>query len=67
MVEQLIERIQAEAQRRGIAPSTLCREAVNDGKLFKRLQDGGTVTLPTFQRLNAWMNTPPEQAKATAE
>jgi hypothetical protein len=54
MIKEIIHRIETESAARGIAPSTFCLRAVNDGKFFKRLQEGGTINLRTLDKLNAY-------------
>jgi hypothetical protein len=51
---ELIQLIERAAHTRGLAASTFCRLAVNDGKLIGRLRDGGTVTLDTVRRIEAF-------------
>jgi hypothetical protein len=54
MSEKVISLIENEAGQRGIAPSTLCLRAVNDGKLFKRLVQGGSINLRTLEKLESY-------------
>jgi len=58
MEKQILEQIEAQAALRGISPKTLCRFAVNNGKLHSRLQSGGSITLQTVAKLNAFFMTP---------
>jgi len=52
----LLSQIESFLSETGIQPSTLGRQAVNDGKLIERLRDGGTVTLETATRIVEWMD-----------
>lgn len=51
----LIAEIEAAARRHGLAPTTLCRLVVRDGKFFRRLQEGGDCTLRTADRIRAFI------------
>ena len=51
----LIAEIEAAARRHGLAPTTLCRLVVRDGKFFRRLLDGGDCTLRTADRIRAFI------------
>jgi len=53
--QTLLRDIEAFSATAGIAASTLCRKAVNDGKLPERLRRGGQVTLETAEQLRAFM------------
>ena len=46
-----------------MTPSTLCRKAVNDGKLFARLQAGKSLHLNTLIRLENYMMLLLDQSK----
>jgi hypothetical protein len=59
MVDDLITQIETEAERRNLSPSTLCRLAVNDGKLIERLRDGKSLTLKTIDKLQTWLEANP--------
>jgi hypothetical protein len=54
--QALLSDIKSFSASEGIAASTLCRKAVNDGKLPKRLERGGSVTMETAERLRAYMD-----------
>jgi len=58
MEQKLISQIEAQAAARGITISTLCRLAVNDGKLYGRLKSGKSITLSTVDKLNRYFKTP---------
>lgn len=58
MEQKLIEQIEAQAMARGMAPSTLCRLAANDGKMYRRLKNGRSITLSTVEKLNRFFRTP---------
>lgn len=51
MEQDLLTRIDQEAASRGLKGSTLLRMAANDGKMYRRLKDGGSVTLKTFRKI----------------
>jgi hypothetical protein len=54
--EALLSEIEGFSLRAGIKPSTLGRKAINDGKLYERLKNGGSVTLETAERIRKWMH-----------
>ena len=58
MEQKILEQIEEQAAKRAITPKTLCRLAVNNGKLYTRLQDGGSITLATAAKLTAYFKTP---------
>lgn len=60
--EELLEEIEAFSREAGIAPSTIGRKSVNDGKLAERLKRGGSVTLETAERIRTWMRSHTERA-----
>ena len=49
----LLSRIEQHCQTRGISESTFGRYAVNDGKFVARLRSGRSMTLKTFERVEA--------------
>lgn len=53
--QTLLSEIEDFSASAGIAASTLCRKAINDGKLPKRLQRGGTVTMETAEEVRQFM------------
>lgn len=55
--QQLIQEIEALSEKTGIAASTLCRKAVNDGKLIERLRRGGQVTLETADEVRRFLRS----------
>lgn len=57
--ETLLSDIETFSASVGIAASTLCRKAINDGKLPKRLRAGGQVTIETAERLRHFMKDYP--------
>lgn len=57
--QEVIAFIEAEATRRGVQPSTFCKNAVNDGGVYKRLVGGDSVTLRTVQRIKAYAEKNP--------
>jgi len=52
MIKEILHNIEQEAKRQGLAPSTLCLRAVNDGKFYKRVKAGGSINLRTLDKLN---------------
>jgi hypothetical protein len=61
MEKEIVKRLEDEAKRRGISVTTLCRLAVNDGKLVARLKAGGSVTLATLRKLESWLEAPQKE------
>src|SRR5215471_12650338 len=59
--ETLLREISEYCRRADLAESTFGRLAINDGKLVRRLRDGGRITTDTFDRIQAFM------AKGTAQ
>jgi len=53
--DALLAEIEAYCRRTGIAESTFGRQAINDGKLCRRLRSGKSVTLATAGRLRDFM------------
>lgn len=58
--DQLLKEIESfiKAQRlagQRLSDTTFGRLAVNDGKFVGRLRNGGTVTLPTAERIRSYM------------
>lgn len=51
----LIDEIKAFLGRTGMAETTFGQKAVRDWRLLERLRGGGSVTLPTAQRLRKFM------------
>ena len=63
-MENFLEDIAAYCDRAGIRTSTFGRLAVNDGKLFSRLQSGGQCLPRTMDRVRAYMAAnPPAEAE----
>ena len=52
---ELLAEIEKGAKALGIAPSTLCQRAVNNGWIVKRLQDNRSVTLETANKIRAYI------------
>lgn len=57
-VLELIGRIERHCAAHGIAESTFGLRAVNDGKFVARLRAGGTITLPTLDRVEQFLSAP---------
>jgi len=53
--ETLLREISDYCRRADVAESTFGRLAINDGKLVRRLRDGGRITTDTFDRIRAFM------------
>ncbi len=47
----IIQAIEAYSKDRGIATSTFCLRAVNDGKALQNLKAGGTITLRRARKI----------------
>lgn len=62
METELIKKIENAATQRGVAASTFCRLAVNDGSLIRRLREGKSVTLATVSKLDAFISSTNEVA-----
>ena len=52
-ITDLLLRIECHCAARGIAESTFGRRVVNDGKFVARLRAGRSMTLKTFERVEA--------------
>jgi len=55
--QAILNEIRAGARQLGIAPSTLCLRALNNTKLVRRLERGGTLTVDTLDRLRKYLKT----------
>ncbi len=53
--EVLLAQIEEACRRLNIAQTTFGRQAVNDGKLVSRLQQGGRVTIQTVNRVHRFI------------
>src|SRR5215472_1588734 len=53
--ETLLREISEFCRRADLAESTFGRLAINDGKLVRRLRDGGRITTDTFDRIQAFI------------
>jgi len=53
--EVLLKQIDDACRRMGMAQTTFGRQAVNDGKLVARLQQGGRVTISTVDRVHRFI------------
>lgn len=63
---ELLAAIETYCALHGMAESTFGRQAVNDGKLVARLRAGKTLTIPTFQRVEAFLARPVRQQASEA-
>ncbi len=57
-ITHLLSRIESHCTARGITESTFGRYVVNDGKFVARLKAGGSMTLKTFERVEAALAPP---------
>lgn len=64
MTKEIIELIEQQSAARGVAISTFCRLAVNDGKLHARLMSGKTITFATLDKINRFIAENPVSADA---
>ena len=56
----LLAQISDFCRRHGVAESTFGRLAVNDGKFVARLRDGGRLRTDTLERVQTFIDAPPE-------
>ncbi len=56
-VDALVKEIEAFCRQAGLAETTFGRQAVNDGKLMRRLREGKGITLKTMERARAYMQS----------
>lgn len=54
-MDDLLKKIEREAAARNMAPATLTNRALNDGKVPKRLANGGSITLKSAAKLDEWL------------
>ncbi|MBS1184148.1 MAG: hypothetical protein H6Q99_4028 [Proteobacteria bacterium] len=59
-ITHLLFRIEQHCAVRGITESTFGRYVVNDGKFVARLKAGGSMTLRTFERVEAALSATPD-------
>ncbi len=59
-IAHLLSRIESHCTARGITESTFGRYVVNDGKFVARLKAGGSMTLKTFERVEAALCAEPD-------
>lgn len=64
--QSIIENIEKYCQANGMAVSTFGRKAVNDGKLIARLRDGQTISIDTYNRINAFIACDSNKQEVTA-
>lgn len=50
-MRELVRLIRAHCKREGIEPSTFTQRTVRNSRLIQRLEAGGSVTVPVYQRL----------------
>lgn len=63
--DDFLKEIKKAAKSLGIAPTTLCQNAVKNGGLIRRLENGGRVTLETVEEIRAYIRK--EQADHKSE
>ena len=59
---KLLREIKDGAKALGIAPTTLCQRAVNNGHVVARLKGGNSVTLETAAKIRAYIARPQREA-----
>lgn len=57
LIDALLARIAAEGARSGLSESTISSLAVRDGKFVERLRNGRTITVATYEKFMAWLDT----------
>jgi hypothetical protein len=62
--EDLLATIRAYCEAADTRPSVLTRKAVNNGKLFRRLEDGGECLPSTARKIIAYITANPPPSKA---
>ncbi|WP_026792194.1 hypothetical protein [Pleomorphomonas oryzae] len=58
-ITELLSRIECYCAARGISESTFGLYVVNDGKFVARVRAGGSMTLKTFERVEAALASDP--------
>ena len=61
----LLSRVADHCSRTGIAETTFGLRVANDGKIIPRLRAGGSITLKTLEKIEAFLST--AEAPASAE
>ncbi len=61
--KNVIELIEDCAQLRGLAVSTFCLRALNDGQAYKKLKAGGTITIRRVLKIIDYDRTHPVKGK----
>src|SRR5262249_54216821 len=56
-VAALVKEIETFCRQAGLAETTFGRQAVNDGKLMRRLREGKGITLKTMERARSYMQS----------
>lgn len=51
--QSIIDSVEAYCKAFGIAETTFGKRAVNDGKLLARLRDGKSISIDTYNRIQA--------------
>lgn len=62
--QQLIERIKALAERKGLAPSTIGARVLGGGSILSALESGKTITLAKYERAKALLDDMEQDAAA---
>lgn len=55
LAQQLLQRVTSYCHRARLSPARVSTLAVNDGDLIRRVSEGGTCTLKTFEKFMAWL------------
>lgn len=63
LTDLLMSFIEVEAEKRGIAPATLCGLAAGNNRIYRNLKSGGTCTLEVTERICLWVRLHPAQVK----
>ncbi len=61
---ELAKEIEAYCKREGIAPSTFGQRFFQNSRLYKRLCEGGSITLKTYAELKSILSSDAEKASA---
>ncbi len=65
--KDVIELIEDCARRRGIAVSTFCLRALNDGQAYKKLKAGGTITIRRVHKIMNYDRDHPVKEKEKSD
>lgn len=65
--KNVIELIEDCARRRGLAVSTFCLRALNDGQAYRKLKAGGTITIRRVLKIIDYDRTHPVKGNDRAD